>query len=87
MSLTDVLSGNNSDYEVALDLYNVDHFAVGYYACFDDTVDSSNVLKNIVEEPVNTPHISYIYIYVNGESWLYIIEIHSTSLHKYDSFI
>lgn len=63
-----VVSENESEYEVALDLFNVDQFAVGYYACFDNTVNSIEALNNIIEEPVNTPHVSYIYIYVNGES-------------------
>lgn len=61
---------SNGEYEMALDLYNVDHFAVGYYACFDDSVDSTEVISNIIEEPNNTAHIAYVYIYVNGETWL-----------------
>lgn len=54
-------------YEEALHLYNVDQFAVGYYACFDTTIDSRDVLTEINEEPNNTAHISYVYVYVNGE--------------------
>lgn len=60
-------SDDEYGYEIALDLINVNEFAVGYYACFDDTVNPSDVLKEINEEPVNTEHISYIYVYVNGE--------------------
>lgn len=54
-------------YVEALHLYNVDQFAVGYYACFDNTIDSSDYLTEIIEEPNNTEHISFVYIYVNGE--------------------
>ncbi|XP_026326483.1 vascular endothelial growth factor receptor 1 isoform X4 [Hyposmocoma kahamanoa] len=56
-------------YEVALNLYNVDHSAVGYYGCFDSTMDSQQVLKEIDKEPSNTKHISYVYVYVNGTTW------------------
>ncbi|XP_048480770.1 vascular endothelial growth factor receptor 1 isoform X3 [Plutella xylostella] len=55
-----------SHYKVALHLYNVDDYAIGYYACFDDTVTDTEFLSDIKEEPRNTPHISYIYVYVNG---------------------
>lgn len=59
------------EYEVGLSLYNVDHSAVGYYGCFDSTIDSQQVLKEIDKEPNDTNHISYIYIYVNGEAQIY----------------
>lgn len=54
-------------YEKNLNLYNVDHYAVGYYACFDDTVNSLDILDNILEEPTDTDYVTYVYIYVNGE--------------------
>lgn len=54
-------------FETILDLYNVDEYAIGYYACFDNTVDKREVLEDLIEEPNNSAHISYIYIYVNGE--------------------
>ncbi|XP_059061898.1 vascular endothelial growth factor receptor 1 isoform X2 [Achroia grisella] len=53
-------------YETALDLYNVDQYAVGYYACYDDTINETRILNNLMEEPPNTEHVTYIYIYVNG---------------------
>ncbi|XP_050342189.1 vascular endothelial growth factor receptor 1 isoform X3 [Nymphalis io] len=66
MVLRDVSSPNDPNvYESALDLYNVDKFTVGYYACFNKTVNETDFLKNIMEEPVNTKNISYIYIYVD----------------------
>lgn len=55
------------NFESVFELYNVDQFAIGYYACFDDTVNGSEVLNNLIEEPNNTAHIAFIYIYVNGE--------------------
>ncbi|XP_049864841.1 vascular endothelial growth factor receptor kdr-like isoform X3 [Pectinophora gossypiella] len=61
-------SEDGSEYRAFLDLYNVDQFAVGYYACFDDTVDSAELLRDVVEEPNNTAHVSYIYVYVNGST-------------------
>lgn len=54
-------------FEAALELYHIDQFAIGYYACFDDTVNGSEILNNLIGEPNNTEHISFIYIYVNGE--------------------
>lgn len=66
-----ISSDENHKFEIALDLFNVDEFAVGYYACFDSTVNSSHVLSEISEEPNNTAHISYIYVYVNGENYNY----------------
>lgn len=60
-----------NEYVLALNLYNVDHSAVGYYGCFDSTIDSQQVLKEIDKEPSNTKHISYVYVYVNGESQKY----------------
>ncbi|KAM3968141.1 LOW QUALITY PROTEIN: PDGF- and VEGF-receptor related [Aphomia sociella] len=53
-------------YETALDLYNVDQYAVGYYACYDDTVNETDLLNHLMEEASNTEHVTYIYIYVNG---------------------
>ncbi|XP_061705835.1 vascular endothelial growth factor receptor 1 isoform X3 [Cydia pomonella] len=58
-------SDNEYEYEIALDLYSVDPFAVGYYACHDDQVDPSLIFNDLVEEPTNTQHISYTYVYVN----------------------
>jgi hypothetical protein len=58
----------DNPYEVALDLYNVDQYAVGYYACYDETVESKGILNDLMDEPVNTEHVTYTYIYVNGES-------------------
>lgn len=57
-----------NEYETALDLYNVDRYAIGYYACFDNAVNESIILNNIQKEPNNTEHVSYIYIYVDGET-------------------
>lgn len=63
-------SDNTYKYEIALDLYNVNQFTVGYYACFDFNINSSDIFRNMLEEPVNTDHISYIYIYVDGEPFV-----------------
>lgn len=60
-------SSNSNMYEAELNLYEVDQYAVGYYACYDDTVNDNEILNHISEEPNNTQHITYIYIYVNGE--------------------
>lgn len=39
MLLRDMPSSNETnEFEVALDLYNVDKFTVGYYACFDRSI-------------------------------------------------
>lgn len=69
-------SKNSSDvlddeywFETVLELYNVDQFSIGYYACFDDTVNGSEILNNLTEEPNNTEHITFIYIYVAGETF------------------
>lgn len=68
MLLRDMPSSNETnEFEVALDLYNVDKFTVGFYACFDRSVNDAYFLKNMMVEPVNTNNISYIYIYVNGK--------------------
>ncbi|CAH0628823.1 unnamed protein product [Chrysodeixis includens] len=58
-------------FEAALELYHIDQFAIGYYACFDDTVNGSEILNNLIGEPNNTEHISFIYIYVNGSDSLF----------------
>ncbi|XP_073965486.1 PDGF- and VEGF-receptor related isoform X3 [Choristoneura fumiferana] len=58
-------SDDEYEFEIALDIYNVDQFAVGYFACFDDQVDKSEVLTNLLKEPTNTEHISYTYVFVN----------------------
>lgn len=76
---------DTNEYEVALSLYIVDHSAVGYYGCFDNTIDSQQVLKEIDQELVDTNHISYIYIYVNGEVQIYHDFITLCTIH--DSFI
>lgn len=54
-------------YEIELNLYNVDQFAIGYYACFDTTLKADDLLNNLMEEPKDTEHVTYIYVYVNGE--------------------
>ncbi|XP_060800546.1 vascular endothelial growth factor receptor 1 isoform X2 [Amyelois transitella] len=70
------MTGKNSDskymYQTELDLIDVDQYAVGYYACFDNTINSSEILNDIMEEPNNTEHVSYIYIYVNGTDNLFV---------------
>ncbi|XP_063530528.1 vascular endothelial growth factor receptor 1 isoform X4 [Cydia strobilella] len=58
-------SDNEYEHEIALDLFSVDPFAVGYYACHDDQVDPSQIFNDLVEEPINNEHISYTYVYVN----------------------
>lgn len=60
-----------NEYEVALSLYNVDRLAVGYYGCFDSEAQSQQVLREITKELNDTNHISFIYIYVNGEVQTY----------------
>ncbi|XP_046978932.1 vascular endothelial growth factor receptor 1 isoform X3 [Vanessa cardui] len=66
MVLRDVSSPDDLNaFESALDLYNVDKFTVGYYACFNKSLNETDFLKNIMEEPINTNNISYIYIYVD----------------------
>lgn len=52
-------------FERSLNLYNVDQYAIGYYACSDDFVNE-NIVNTITEEPKNTEHVAYIYVYVNG---------------------
>ncbi|KAI8440296.1 hypothetical protein MSG28_001648 [Choristoneura fumiferana] len=63
-------SDDEYEFEIALDIYNVDQFAVGYFACFDDQVDKSEVLTNLLKEPTNTEHISYTYVFVNETPFL-----------------
>lgn len=75
---------DSNEYEVGLSLYNVDHSAVGYYGCFDSTIDSQQVLKEIDKELHDTNHISYVYVYVNGEVQTYYKFM---TLHIYDSSI
>lgn len=53
---------------VSLTLYNIDYCAVGYYACFDDTVDIYEILTTIIEEPTNTEHATFTYVFVDGET-------------------
>ncbi|XP_039745635.1 vascular endothelial growth factor receptor 1 isoform X2 [Pararge aegeria] len=60
-----------NEFETALDLYNVDRYAIGYYVCFDNTVNEKTVLYNILREPNNTEHVSYIYIYVDDTGKLF----------------
>ena len=69
-----IKSGNASSplvgeyrFETVVELCYVDQFAIGYFACFDDTVNGSDILNNLTEEPNNTEHITFIYIYVAGE--------------------
>ncbi|KAH9632759.1 hypothetical protein HF086_012094 [Spodoptera exigua] len=62
---------DESTFETVLELYNVDRFAIGYYACYDDTVNGSDILNNLIEEPNNTEHIAFIYIYVDGTDSLF----------------
>lgn len=77
-------SDNMYKYEIALDLYNVNQFAVGYYACYDNTINGSDIFKNMLDEPANTKHISYIYIYVDGEA--YITFLSSITFLNFDIF-
>ncbi|XP_023952476.2 vascular endothelial growth factor receptor 1 isoform X2 [Bicyclus anynana] len=60
-----------NEFESALDLFNVDRYAIGYYVCFDNTVNEKAVLHNILKEPNNTAHVSYIYIYVDDTGKLF----------------
>lgn len=50
-------------------MLNVDQYAIGYYACSDESVDE-DIVNKITEEPENNEHVSYIYVYVNGEDKL-----------------
>ncbi|XP_053599846.1 vascular endothelial growth factor receptor 1 isoform X3 [Plodia interpunctella] len=59
-------------YQTELDLIDVDQYAVGYYACFDNAINSSEILNDIIEEPNNTEHVSYIYIYVEGTDYMIV---------------
>ncbi|XP_013174912.1 PREDICTED: vascular endothelial growth factor receptor 1 [Papilio xuthus] len=65
-----VTTVTNSDdkykYQIELNLYDVDQFAIGYYACFDNTLEADDLLNNLMEEPKDTEHVTYIYVYVNG---------------------
>ncbi|KAJ2950586.1 hypothetical protein O0L34_g8837 [Tuta absoluta] len=65
------ISNGGLGYWAALDLISVDRCAVRYYACIDDTIDETRILQNIVEEPQNSEHVSYIYVYVNGSRQSY----------------
>lgn len=71
-----------NEYEVALSLYNVDRLAVGYYGCFDSKIDSQQVLREITKELNDTNHISYVYIYVNGEIQTYY-ELYNSIYYYY----
>ncbi|XP_037297097.1 vascular endothelial growth factor receptor 1 isoform X3 [Manduca sexta] len=53
-------------FESTLNLFNVDRFAIGYYACHDNTLNISNILNNLIEEPGNNEHAAFFYIYVEG---------------------
>lgn len=53
-------------FQRTLTLFNVDQYAIGYYACSDDFVNE-NIVNTITEDPENTEHVSYIYVYVNGK--------------------
>ncbi|CAF4936226.1 unnamed protein product [Pieris macdunnoughi] len=68
---TVALSDSKYKYETVLDLVNVSRISVGYYACFDESVNETAILTNIREEPTNTDHVAYIYIYVNGTDSLF----------------
>lgn len=59
-------------YQTSLELYDVDEYNIGYYACFDTSVRANvnDILNNLTREPNNTEHISFIYIYVDGETKL-----------------
>ncbi|XP_041972699.1 vascular endothelial growth factor receptor 1 isoform X2 [Aricia agestis] len=67
------LSSTDLDYryKAALDLYNVDQFSVGYYACFDEAADENHILNNLLEEPQNNEHAAYIYVYVDETGSLF----------------
>ncbi|CAH2062831.1 unnamed protein product, partial [Iphiclides podalirius] len=58
-------------YQTELSLYNVDQFAIGYYACFDNSANGDDLLNNLMEEPDDTEHVTYFYIYVNGTNTLF----------------
>ncbi|XP_032511632.2 vascular endothelial growth factor receptor 1 isoform X2 [Danaus plexippus] len=64
-------SDDQYEFETALDLYNVDQFAVGYYACFDNTVNVKDILSNLMHEPVNNKHVTYLYVYVDETNSLF----------------
>ncbi|XP_047522609.1 vascular endothelial growth factor receptor 1 isoform X1 [Pieris napi] len=68
---TVALSDSKYKYETVLELVNVSRISVGYYACFDESVNETAILTNIREEPTNTDHVAYIYIYVNGTDSLF----------------
>ncbi|XP_014355905.2 vascular endothelial growth factor receptor 1 isoform X2 [Papilio machaon] len=66
-SITTVTNSDDKyKYKTELNLYNVDQFAIGYYACFDSTLKADDLLNNLMEEPKDTEHVTYIYVYVNG---------------------
>lgn len=72
-------SDDQYEFETALDLYNVDQFAVGYYACFDNTVNVKDILSNLMHEPVNNKHVTYLYVYVDGEHILREVTFYLTN--------
>ncbi|XP_028039144.1 vascular endothelial growth factor receptor 1 isoform X2 [Bombyx mandarina] len=62
-------SDSEYPFETIINIYNVDEYAIGYYACFDD-VKTNFTLNNLIEEPRNTENASFIYIYVEGSDSL-----------------
>lgn len=61
------ISEEGFSFESKLELYNIDQFAIGYYACADNTVNISDFITKITKDAINSEHVSFIYVYVNGE--------------------
>ncbi|GBP03773.1 Vascular endothelial growth factor receptor 1 [Eumeta japonica] len=59
-------------YRAELRLHNVNEFAVRFYACHDRAVDAAALLSDMREEPRDTEHVSFIYVYVNGTESLLV---------------
>lgn len=70
-----IITEEHYSFQITLDLYHVDQYAIGYYACSDYSV-KANIVDNIIEEPQNDENVSYIYVYVNGEGIYEYIHIH-----------
>lgn len=63
----ELIADGEYKFRTVLELYNVDQYTVGFYACYDKRINIKNVLNNLTEVPENTEQISFFYIYVNGE--------------------
>ncbi|CAB3236151.1 unnamed protein product [Arctia plantaginis] len=66
-----LISEGDFKFRTVLELYNVDQYTVGFYACYDKRINIKNVLNNLTEVPENTEQISFFYIYVNGTDSLF----------------